>query len=195
MKYIKLLVIVSLLLHDTIFAQVGAPGKPVHPKLYGVQFAGNLGVAAVGVGTRFFHDRIYMGLAYGYLPESVNGVEVHTIALKPGYEIKTRHFSDKTKVSFYTGVGILYAITRNTYVVYPDYYPSGYYKPNALHAAPFTGIRFSYRYQQTPGKTRWIGLFCELGTVDDYLYNLAIGKSEYKSNMWNLALGLSVEVL
>jgi hypothetical protein len=163
------------------------------PKYCMVQFAGNLGLVSVGIGNEIFHNNVFIEIFYGYLPKSIHDVQVHTLATKFGYMYLHKSLSDHTQLTSYVGMGINYAITNNTYLVYPDYYPDKYHKANALRAVLFLGLRLGLSYDGSPQKQKWMSIYCEVGTVDNYLYNAIASKTVSIYEIWNLALGLSID--
>lgn len=152
-----------------------------------LQYAGNLGLFSAGYGRTFFNNHLFVDLGYGFLPKSVNGAKVHTLALK-----NTCHFYcfrlQKFEVSPLIGASLTYSIAPNTYLKYPDYYPEGYYMPNALHLLPFVGLSstFSCRYNSI----QKISLYSELGTVDYKLWYSFNSDYVKFSDIWNTSFGV-----
>lgn len=157
-----------------------------YPKGVVFQYAGNLGLFSAGVGKRIFSDKFFLGFMYGYLPKSKNDVEVHTLALKLGYVLREKSLSEKFKYALYCGTGITYSITKNTFVSPPDYFPDDYYKSNAFHFLPFAGINISTKLIDE----KYEGIYFEVGTSDEFIYNNFINGSNDKSSLFNLAIGL-----
>lgn len=60
------------------------------PDVVTVQYAGNMGLASLGLGYHSKSERSSAYLFYGYLPKSENGVEVRTIAVKGYIETEKR---------------------------------------------------------------------------------------------------------
>ena len=63
----------------------------IAPDYINFQYAGNLGLGSFGVGYISKNEKQNYGFGYGYLPSSVNDVEVHTISAK--YAFKTLYQS------------------------------------------------------------------------------------------------------
>jgi hypothetical protein len=84
------------------------------------------------------------------------------------------------------GTNLLYSITDNTYLKFPGYYPSDYYFANAVHFAPFLGLKIGSR--KNISKFSYV----ELGTVDYYLINhIKYRRSEF-TDCLNVCMGITV---
>jgi len=159
--------------------------KLFEPDYLNFQYAGNLGLGSVGIGYISKNEKHNFGLSYGFLPSSVNSVEVHTVSAKGAFIFKKHKLSEKAFLSGYVGTNLLYSITNNTYLKFPGYFPSDYYFANAVHLAPFLGIKIGSR--KTLGKFSYI----ELGTLDYYLLNRLKYRRSKFSNCLNLCMGLT----
>jgi len=157
------------------------------PKQGVIQYAGNLGLISIGLGNKIINGNAFVGLLYGYLPKSQNDVEAHTLAAKFKWNIKNTE-----KYTLYCGTGFTYTITKNTFAKLPDHYPEGYYKPNAFHLLPFVGT--SLEFKKSSESKKYIGVYLEIGSVDDYLYNYLIKNSRNKDSILNLAVGVIVDI-
>jgi hypothetical protein len=179
-----LMIISFLPVEDTIPA-----GETITAPYYAkMQYAGNMGLASVGLGKTYYKDKLTLDFNYGYLPKEVNGSRVHTLALKSAYQFREHQIS-VFNIRYYAGISLNYAITDNTYLSYPDYFPSDYYNSNAIHLNPFLGIRLNLpEKKDTSGA---IGIYVELGTVD-YKIWYALANKEVKTNdIWNLCFGIT----
>lgn len=156
------------------------------PDYVNLQYAGNLGLGAVGLGYISNNEKHHWGVNYGYLPSFVNNVKVHTFTLKGAFQFKKHKLSEKTSMNAYIGSHLLYSATSNTYVKFPSYYPTDYYFTNAIHLAPFLGIKTASR------KAINRFSYLELGTLDYYLIN----RIKYNRNRFidcvNLCFGFSI---
>jgi hypothetical protein len=155
------------------------------PDYLNFQYAGNLGLASVGVGYLSKNEKHNFGLSYGYLPSSVNSVEVHTVSAKGAFNFRKHKLSEKAFLNGYVGTNLLYSITNNTYLKFPGYFPSDYYFANAIHFAPFLGIKIGSR--KSISKFSYI----ELGTLDYYLFNRIRYRRSKFSDSLNLCMGLT----
>jgi len=152
-----------------------------------VQFAGNLGLFSVGIGNEFFNNKLSVDLNYGYTPKNINGALIHTFAIKPAFHSKEFTISG-IKADCYVGTAVNYNITSNTFHRLPDYYPGGYYVPNAFHSNPFVGTRI-----KIPGKIRVLrklSLYAELGSVDYKIWYCVKNKKIKLNEILNLCFGL-----
>jgi hypothetical protein len=163
-------------------------GRHIAPLHVVAQYAGNIGLVSVGVGTRIAGGRATAGVLYGYLPRSRNDVEAHTIALKAGYLIRVHDISASSASLVYCGAAIAYTITRNTFIALPEQFPEGYYKPNALHVLPYVGAGI----ERGAVDGRRTTVYCELGTSDEAIYQRLLMKSRNTGTLLNLAVGIVV---
>lgn len=156
------------------------------PDYVNLQYAGNLGLASVGVGYISKNEKHHLGINYGYLPEFVNSVKVHTFTLKGAFQFKKHKLSEKASMNAYIGSHLLYSSTSNTFVKLPSYYPSDYYFTNAIHLAPFLGVKTASR------KAINRFTYLELGTLDYYLINrIKYNRSQFIDCI-NLCFGFSI---
>jgi hypothetical protein len=152
------------------------------------QYAGNIGFVSVGAGKTFWNQKVTLDLSYGYLPKTLNGVSVHTVAFKSIYHFKGKQLG-KSRVGIYTGAGVTYNVTSNTYVRYPDYYPEGYYDSNAFHLIPFIGTKLS-----VPIDTRHfnrMSVYSEFGSIDYQIWYAIENKTIKLNQIWNFSFGLA----
>jgi hypothetical protein len=146
-----------------------------------------MGLVSAGIGKEY-SGIFSMDLNYGHLPEFINGARVNTFAVKPAFRIIKFALSG-IQPSVHIGASINYAITKNTYLRYPAYYPDGYYLPNALHLCPF--LRATISAPLKDKKIEKISVYSEIGTVEYEIYN-AIRDREVRFNeIWNLCFGLA----
>lgn len=155
------------------------------PDYLNFQYAGNLGLGSIGIGFVSKNEKHNFGLSYGYLPSSVNSVEVHTVSAKGAFNFRKHNLSEKASLNAYVGTNLLYSITNNTYLKFPGYFPSDYYFTNAIHLAPFLGIKIGSR--KSISKFSYI----ELGTLDYYLFNRIKYRRSKFSDSLNLCMGLT----
>lgn len=158
--------------------------------IYGkIQYAGNMGLISIGAGRFFINNRLSVDFNYGYLPKWVNGVLVHTLALKPAFHFLNKK-NNKFETGFYTGISTNYSITNNTYIKFPDIYPKGYYLTNAIHFCPFLGVKLSIMGSKR--KALSLTMYSEIGTVD-YMVYYALSKEAIRLHeIWNLCYGFTI---
>jgi hypothetical protein len=182
--------VLLVLLGTTVFASGKRNKKLVDkiiaPDYINLQYAGNLGLGSVGFGYISENEKHNFGASYGYLPSSINSVEVHTISVKGAFNFRKHKLSKSAFLNGYVGTNLLYSITDNTYLKFPGYYPSDYYFANAVHFAPFLGLKIGSR--KNISKFSYV----ELGTVDYYLVNhIKYRRSEF-SDCLNVCMGITV---
>lgn len=160
--------------------------KVFAPDYLNFQYAGNLGLGSVGIGYISKNEKHNFGLSYGYLPSSINSVEVHTVSAKGAFNFRKHKLSEKAFLNGYMGTNLLYSITDNTYLKFPGHFPSDYYFANAMHFAPFLGIKIGSR------KTITKFSYIELGTLDYYLFSwLKYNRSKFIDCI-NICMGISI---
>lgn len=155
----------------------------------GIHFAGNAGLFSGNFGKTFFNDHLDVRLGYGYLPQSVNDVEVHTLLLKTSYYFSRDLIFRKAK--WYLGVNTLYGFASNTFVKLPSHYPDDYYSQNAVHFAPYLGIRAPFIIYKPPWADNSF-VHLELGTLDMYTWYMIKNKEINFWDICNLSFGLSL---
>jgi len=186
---ITTLLLLLVLIPGNIFASGNKDAKLTKkifvPDYLNLQYAGNLGLGSVGIGYISKNEKHNFGLSYGYLPSSVNSVEVNTVSAKGAFNFKKHKLSEKAFLNGYVGTNLLYSITDNTYLKFPGHFPSDYYFANAVHFAPFMGIKIGSRKSITKFS------YIELGTLDYYLLNRIKYRRSKFSDSLNLCMGLT----
>lgn len=197
MKNIHISSLIFLILSLSSFSVSGKNERKIldriiSPDYINLQYAGNLGLGSIGSGYISKNDRHNYGFSYGYLPESVNGVEVHTFSAKGAFNFKKLHLSKKTALNGYFGTNLLYAVTDNTYMKFPGYYPSDYYFANAVHFAPFIGLKVGSMTGSRGSLSKHT--YIELGTVDYYLFqNVKDRRLKFRDCM-NICMGIALPI-
>jgi hypothetical protein len=187
-KNLQLSILIILLPHSLVDGSEADTIKTYGKHLYfKTQYAGNLGLISAGIGKEF-SNVFSMDLSYGYLPKFINGARVHTFSAKTAFLVKKFSLSG-IQPAFHLGASINYAITHDTFLRYPAYYPEGYYLPNALHLCPF--IRVGVGIPRKDKKFGMISVFSEIGTVEYEIYNAVRDKGVKFYDIWNICFGLS----
>ncbi len=153
----------------------------------GVHFAGNTGLFSVHAGCKFFNKRLLVGAGYGYLPESVNGAEVHSILIKTSYSFSKGMVYKRAK--WYAGFNTIYGITDNTFLKLPSRYPDKYYAPNAIHFSPYLGLSMPLSFYK-PMWAKKANFNIELGTLDSYLWYHILNSKIGFWDVCNLSYGI-----
>jgi hypothetical protein len=185
-QLLYILVIIAFFQFRTVNGQE-SPIKSKRAYYGGIHFAGNMGLLSANFGKKFFNEKLVLGAGYGYLPQSVNGVEVHSIILKTSFNFsKGLLFKD---ARWYGGFSTIYGITNNTYVKYPSHYPADYYATNAIHFSPYIGLRMPFFIYKPSWATKMF-IHTELGILDSYLWYSMINKQVKLWDICNLSVGI-----
>jgi hypothetical protein len=177
------LILISLLADGSAQADT----VPAAPKqdYFRVQYAGNIGLVAAGLG-REFSRRFSADINLGYLSKEINGARVFTLSLRPAWDLFDFGVGEMN-TELYLGAAINYSIGRKIYGKIPDYYPQDYYWPNAFHFNPFAGVRLGSERSR-------IKLFAELGTVEYMIWFAWKNRHISIPDILNLALGFTVDI-
>ncbi len=157
-----------------------------------LQFAGNLGLLSVGIGYLVLDDRWQTELFYGYLPASVGGVDVHTLAWKNSFVLLYARLPyDLVLSPLVIGLGVQIELGGRSFLATPEQYPDDYYTwPTALHFAPYLGMMLHRDLSLWDDRFKGFSVYWELGTIDRYLKQWAAsGHHVSFLEIWNLALG------
>lgn len=159
---------------------------PDHAK---IQFAGNQGFLSIGPGWLFFKERVEIDLMYGYLPEQFAGTDIHSITIKRTAIVFNTQPNNRWEAQATMDLSTIYTKTRNTHIIWPDYYPAGYYLPNAIHHQLSVGVRIGYNRIKN-SLSRKVSFYTELGILDDHLkHHLKTGRGDIASDL-NFACGV-----
>ena len=147
---------------------------PDHVKL---QFAGSIGFLSLGAGYETGNKKFEFDLFYGYVPESVGGVEIHTLTGKTTFlPFKESNNKSVTVSPLTLGAYVAYTFGDQYFLFAPEKYPLSYYDyPTALHAGVFLGGRITKHAKKKQLFSR-VGLYYEIGTTDkefiSYYHNM-----------------------
>jgi hypothetical protein len=145
---------------------------PHHASL---QFAGGIGFLSAGIGYDSKNKRLQGDFYYGYVPEKLGGITIHSVTGKFTWAALSHKLSNTMRWHLLTtGILFNYAFGKQYFLFDPDNYPFSYYRfPTAMHIGLFAGGGFFYRKTQ---------LYYELGTTDKELVS-------YINNTQSLTLG------
>ncbi len=155
------------------------------------QFAGDIGFLSAGIGRSFFEERLETDIFFGYLPESIGGVQVVTTAIKASYvpfsPVKTAVMEWQ---ALKTGWQLSYTFGKDYFAKEPrDRYPKSYYGfSTALHLYFFLGGQVDFGRVH---KTKRFGFYYEAGATGEYIISY-VSNPDYLSlnKIFNLALGI-----
>lgn len=157
------------------------------------QFAGNIGFVSIGTGYSVFNDHLQADVFYGYVPGSVGGTEIHTLAFRINAIPFHNSVFKNYKLSWiYFGVGINYAPSDKFFVGSFDKYPDDYYHPTALHGVIYAGSKIHRNARFLGSRFRGYDIYVELGTVDTYLKSALKTEEVSYFEILNLSFGLAL---
>lgn len=148
-----------------------------------LQFAGGIGFLSAGLGYDSKNKRILTDIMYGYVPEKLGGVTIHSITGKFTWVAVSGRLSRAVRADWLTtGLLVNYVFGKQYFLFSPENYPLKYYGlPTAAHLGIFTGGGIYYKKS---------GLFYELGTTDrdlsGYLTNI---KAIHFFDIINIGIG------
>ena len=125
---------------------------PHHAKL---QYAGSIGFLSIGVGYEFAKKKLQADVYYGYVPESIGGVNIHSVTGKLTWLPLSIERNKYTYSLLTAGFLVNYAFGKQYDFSLEDFDYYGF--PTAAHIGLFVG----------GGITRnRLGLYYELGSTD-----------------------------
>jgi len=132
------------------------------PDHLNAQFAGGIGFVSVGAGYETRNHRWHGDFYYGYVPESVGGIEIHSVTAKLTWAAASSQLRKDVRVDWVTaGVLANYVFGKQYFLFDPDRYPYSYYGfPTAAHIGMSVGSAVYH------GR---FGLYYELGTTDRFV--------------------------
>jgi hypothetical protein len=162
------------------------------PDYIKAQFAGNTGFISIGAGYNLFGDLVQSDILYGYVPSSIGGNTIHTLAQKNSFLIYDYKFS-KYALSPYAGFTINLELGGNSDGFFSEKYPDGYYKTNAIHFTFFIGGKIFYKLSGESA-LKGVDFFTEIGTVDTYLWYGITSEHLKPKDILSMALGLNIYI-
>jgi hypothetical protein len=158
-----------------------------------IQFAGNIGFFATGVGYATTVENYQFSLLYGYVPASVAGTPVHMITAKNVFPLSRYLWRNNNTLVPYLGLGLSLEVGGISFFKLPSHYPESYYDfPKNLHVTAFGGVKLRHLFQNDEFFLRGIEFYGEAGTVDVYLWYKVISERIRFNKMFSLALGVNL---
>lgn len=146
--------------------------QTVVPHYARLQYSGFIGWLAVGTGYSLWDARVEPEVAYGYVPASIGGAHIHTLAQKTTVSpARVRIGEGLHLFPVLAGYSANVTMGESLFLLPPDRYPrKNYYWPTRFRFAVFTGTKLQ---RELPGSAwlRAAGLTAELGTHDAYWWN------------------------
>ena len=161
-----------------------------------VQYAGGTGFIAVGIGYSSKNQKLEGDLYYGYLPESIGGVSIHSISTKFIW-IPINSISRKKYVlePLMTGLVVNYSFGKQYFSFDPANYPYRYYSfPTAIHSALFLGSRIGFNFPPNTFVSR-LSLYYEILSFDREIISMVSNpKSLHITDIASLSLGFKLNI-
>ena len=179
---------VLLIISSAMNAQ--EPGKknawPDHLKL---QHAGGIGYFSIGAGYLLGNGNLEADLMYGFVPESIGGLDIHSLSSRISW-LPIKSIGSSLRLEpLATGVIVNYTFGKQYFGFTRENYPFPYYNyPTSLHAAFFIGSRVSKKLKK--GWFSRVGLYYELVSFDTELASYAWNTSSLRfTDIWSLGIG------
>lgn len=165
----------------------------IKPKTFNYQFAGGMGVSALGIGWQYGkRDQASTDLMIGFLPKKFSERFRLTFTLKETYTTWSIRFCDAVSFEpFYCGLYITTITGGDFWGREPDRYPNKYYNfATRLRVTAFIGesITFYTKWKQFPNITA----FYELSTTDLGLVSSVTNSCLRPRDYMRLSFGLKV---
>ena len=198
----KIMIIALIVLVGRQFAFGNNPGDSTEaeavrsvnrfiPHYVPIQYAGNIGYISSGVGYIATRDKVHFSLQYGFTPESVGGINIHTLTFRNVFHLFRYQINRQTIIP-YAGLGLSWDMSGRSFFFLPDNMPKGYYKfPKSVHLIPSLGIKI--RHPANLGKVlSAVELFAEATTVDEYVWFKVISREVTMAQIVTLSLGVNL---
>lgn len=164
------------------------------PDYIKLQYAGGTGFVSFGAGYTNKNQKLEGDLFYGYLPESIGGVRIHSISIKlnwiPIHSVATKKYELEPLM---TGLLINYSFGKQYFSFDPPNYPYRYYSfPTAIHSAVFLGSRAGIKFP-TKSFLQRLSLYYEILSFDREIISLLSNpKSLHITDILTLSLGTRI---
>lgn len=161
-----------------------------------IQYAGGLGFISVGAGYSTKNQKLEGDLYYGYLPESIGGVSIHSISGKvtwiPIHSVSIKKYQVEPLM---TGLIVNYSFGKQYFSFDPPNYPYRYYSfPTAIHSALFLGSRIGYNFP-TQSYVKRISVYYEILSFDREILSFVSNTKSLKiTDIVTLALGVKINI-
>ncbi|MDY6934082.1 MAG: hypothetical protein SVZ03_07655 [Spirochaetota bacterium] len=153
--------------------------KELLPEIITIQTAGYIGFVAIGIGHSYYSNFWETGLFYGYVPESIGGCDIHTIAWKNSfYPFEYAPLEKITVSPIYFGITMLCALDKNLYWHSATDAPQweGYYFPTGIHFTFNIGFKI---LKESSSPNTYHSLFIEISSLDIYIKSYLYDDNEY----------------
>lgn len=195
LKIILLLTALSLF-QPRVLAQGdnSTAGRPWYaPQFVPFQYAGNIGVISTGFGYSSRTQNYHLSMVYGYVPKSIGGTHIHTLAAKNTFPITRYALKNNQILIPYLGLGLSIELNGNAFFRQPDHFPDSYYDfPKNIHALAYGGAKVQHLFDQSSSTLRGVEFFAEAGTIDVYLWYKSMSRQIRFNEILSLALGMNL---
>jgi len=161
------------------------------PHYIPLQFAGNIGFLATGVGYTSNKENYELSILYGYVPVSIGDQEIHMITARNIFPVGRYSLRTHQLLVPYLGLGLMVEVGGHAFFTLPAHYPEGYYDfPKNLHVTAFAGAKVHHLFQNG-SFLRGLEFYAEAGTIDVYIWYRSISDEIKLSQMFSVALGVN----
>lgn len=153
------------------------------PHTVKLQYAGNIGMFAAGIGYSTSTQKWKADLFYGVVPARYAVDPIHSLTIKGKFAPLHRRYNDDVEINWFnTGLLFNYSFGDEYFLGLPAYYDKGYYYfSTALNIGLFIGSEIRYK--------KW-GFYYELGTTEKRVINYVKNTRSINLNeLWNIGLG------
>lgn len=185
----KVILTAAILL--TIPCAVSAERSKYIPDTAVTQFAGWIGFVSAGAGYEFYNEALNIEVLYGYVPESVGGIDIHMLTWRT--VISPFDCSFVKGYTFYPlsfSIFVNYAIGSQYNVTWPSYYPDRYYRPTAL----YSGESLGFRIKKDTGDSliTAVEFYADVVTMTEFMYEYFKNDRVTLAEIISLAFGARI---
>ncbi|HYG02132.1 MAG TPA: hypothetical protein VD927_06770 [Chryseosolibacter sp.] len=163
----------------------------LRPQLFvPIQFAGNIGWFSTGIGYSAKRDLYQLSFVYGYVPEQVAGIDIHTVTARNIFHLYRLPLNEQSVLIPYAAAGVSLEVGGRSFFTLPDNMSPGYYGfPKSLHLIPAIGCKLR---RATPRRSNLKGveLFAEVTTVDVYIWYKTISREVRMPDILSASAGI-----
>lgn len=182
---------IALIILFTAIPCLNAGENKYLPDTAVTQFAGWIGFVSAGAGYEFYNDSLNLEILYGYVPESIGGIDIHMLTGRS--VISPLKYSFGSGYTFYPvsfSIFVNYAIGSQYNVTWPAYYPDRYYRPTALYSGESLGIRI--KKYTGDSLISAIEFYADVVTMTEFLYEYFQNDRVTLAEISSLAFGARI---
>jgi len=162
------------------------------PHYLPLQFAGNIGFLATGIGYTSNKENYELSILYGYVPVSIGDHEIHMITARNIFPAGRFSMGNNQVLVPYLGLGLMVEVGGHAFFTLPSHYPEGYYDfPKNLHVTGFGGVKLRRLFPNATSFLRGLEFYGEAGTIDVYVWYRTISDEIKFNQMFSVALGIN----